>query len=124
MIIGGMRRRRFSLLVAAAFLVTWHGVILSLPHTHTAEPDVPRFDGYCSVAYPGSHQFHIHPEGHQLPPHFCLACLVRSTTATAGGWAISISLTSAPDTVATIWGRPAPGTWRRLPRKRAPPCYA
>ncbi len=116
-----MRRRPFSLFIAAVLLVAWHGLILSLPHTHTEEPNVPRFDGYCSVAYPGSHQFHIHPEGHQLPPHFCLACLVRSTTATVGGWSFGINLTPARDFVQAASRSQGAGTPTVLPQKRAPP---
>ena len=116
-----MRRRPLSLLTAAVFLVAWHGVILSLPHTHTGEPNVPRFDGHCSVAYPGSHQFHIHPEGQQLPPHFCLACLVRSTVAAETGWAITIGPAPALGSAPAIKWVSASATRTALPQKRAPP---
>ncbi len=68
-------------MAAAVLLVAWHGVLLSLPHTHRADPGVPAMANVCVVAHPGSHRFHVHPEGRQLPPHGCLACLVRSTVA-------------------------------------------
>ncbi len=75
-----MRRRRFLHVVtmAAAVLAVWHGMLLSLPHTH-ADRDVPRYAADCSVAFPGSGQYHLHRIPGAVPAHGCLACLAAGT---------------------------------------------
>ncbi len=75
-----MRRYRTlpRFVVAAAFLVAWHGVLLAAPHTH-GDRAVPRLAAVCLVAHPGSGQFHVHPLPPEVPPGGCLACLVAGT---------------------------------------------
>jgi len=116
-----VKRRPFSLLLIAALLVAWHGLILSLPHTHTIDPDVPRFAGHCSAAHPGSHVFHLHPESRRLPPHFCLACLVRSTVAAQAGSEISLGPAPAHSIAAAIPPSVVIDGHTALPNLRAPP---
>jgi len=73
-----MRNRRFGWLIdVAAVLVAWHGILLSLPHTHAAR-DVPHYATVCTAAEPGSSAVHLHPSSSLIQPHGCLACLVAS----------------------------------------------
>jgi len=67
---------------AAAFLMTWHGVTLSLPHNHV-DVGVPQEELACSASHPLSGTFHLHGAGEVLAPHHCLACLAGSNHASA-----------------------------------------
>ncbi len=68
------------LVIVAALLMTWHGIMLSLPHSH-ADTGVPQEELICSASHPLSTTFHLHAEGHALTPHPCLACLAGSNHA-------------------------------------------
>ena len=70
------------LVTAAAFLMTWHGIILSLPHDH-ADAGIPQEELACSASHPLSSTFHLHGAGEVLTPHHCLACLAGSNHASA-----------------------------------------
>lgn len=115
-----MPRQRIRLAAVAALLVAWHGVLLSLPHTHHGdrlEIDVAR----CSATQPGSSVFHFHGVVRELPHAFCLACLVASTIAALGP-ADRVPGSSA--TAALRLDAPYPYEARALtllPRLRAPP---
>jgi hypothetical protein len=115
-----MSRRRVRVAAIAALLVAWHGLLLSLPHTHHGERckiDVAR----CSATQPGSSAFHLHGVVRELPHALCLACLVASTVAALGpcdhmlGSSVRAALRlDAPYRYEQ--GAPVP-----LPRLRAPP---
>jgi hypothetical protein len=70
------------LVTAAAFLMTWHGIILGLPHNH-ADAGIPQEELACSASHPLSNTFHLHGAGEVLTPHNCLACLAGSNNASA-----------------------------------------
>ncbi len=108
-------------LLAAMVLVVWHGMILSLPHTHgdrTAPEDIVS----CSAAAAGAQTVHLHRAGRTLPAHPCLACLAGSTFAVTSSWAPFV------DAGETVADRAAPHRSCRttshahLPGLRAPPC--
>ena len=63
---------RVLLVTAAALLMTWHGIMLSLPHSH-ADVDIPQEELACSASHPLSGSFHLHGAGEVLNPHHCLA---------------------------------------------------
>jgi len=65
---------RATILLVAAMSLTWHGVLLSIPHTH-ADDVVPREELACSASRPLSQTNHLHGSGHSVSPHPCLACL-------------------------------------------------
>jgi len=67
------------LLVAAA-LLTWHGVLLATPHNH-ADSSVPQEELVCSASHPSSQTRHLHGSGRLLSPHPCQACLAGTTVA-------------------------------------------
>jgi len=70
------------LVTVAALLMTWHGVMLGLPHSHV-DVDIPQEELACSAAHPLSGTFHLHGAGEVLTPHHCLACLAGSNHASA-----------------------------------------
>jgi hypothetical protein len=115
-----MHRSRTRMAVLAAFLVAWHGMLLSLPHVHTGErlqTDVAR----CTAATPGSAEFHFHGVLWEFPHHLCLACLVASTFATlASAWMPPGQPAAVPaPRIAARW--PGSGCPVVLPQLRAPP---
>jgi hypothetical protein len=73
---------RVLLVTAAAFLMTWHGIILGLPHNH-ADAGIPQEELACSVSHRMSSTFHLHGAGEVLTPHHYLACLAGSNHASA-----------------------------------------
>ena len=73
---------RVLLVTVAALLMTWHGLILSLPHSHL-DVDIPQEELACSASHPLSGTFHLHGAGEVLTPHHCLACLAGSNHASA-----------------------------------------
>ena len=73
---------RVLLVTAAAFLMTWHGIILGLPPNH-ADTGIPQEELACSASHPLSSTFHLHGAGEVLTPHHCLACLAGSNHAAA-----------------------------------------
>jgi hypothetical protein len=73
---------RVLLVTVAALLMTWNGLILSLPHSHV-DVDIPQEELACSASHPLSGTFHLHGAGEVLTPHHCLACLVGSNHASA-----------------------------------------
>jgi hypothetical protein len=70
------------LVTAAAFLMTWHGIILGLPHNHV-DAGIPQEQLGCSASHPLSSTSHLHGAGEVLTPHHCLACLAGSNHASA-----------------------------------------
>jgi hypothetical protein len=70
------------LVTAAAYLMTWHGIILGLPHNH-ADAGIPQEELACSASHPLSGTSHLHGAGEVLTPHNCLACLAGSNNASA-----------------------------------------
>jgi hypothetical protein len=107
-------------LLVAAVLVVWHGMILSLPHIH-ADPTVPQEAVSCSAALAGAQVVHLHHAGRTLPAHPCLACLAGTTFAVASSW---VRLVGAGETVAdrTTPHRSCRTTFHaHLPGLRAPP---
>jgi len=73
---------RVLLVTVAALLMTWDGLILSLPHSHL-DVDISQEELACSASHPLSGTFHLHGAGEVLTPHHCLACLVGSNHASA-----------------------------------------
>ncbi len=73
---------RVLLVTVAALLMTWHGLLLSLPHNH-ADVGIPQEELACSASHPLSGSFHLHGAGEVLAPHHCLACLAGSNHASA-----------------------------------------
>jgi hypothetical protein len=69
---------RVTVLLAAAILLAWHGLLLSTPHNH-ADHAVPQEELACSASHPSSHTNHLHGSGRLLASHLCLACLAGST---------------------------------------------
>ncbi len=69
---------RATILLVAAMSLTWHGVLLSTPHTH-ADDAVPREELTCSASHPTSQTNHLHGLGHSVSLHSCLACLAGTT---------------------------------------------
>ena len=70
------------LVTAAALLMTWHGVMLGLPHSQV-DVDIPQEELACSASHPLSGTSHLHGAGEALTPHHCLACLAGSNHASA-----------------------------------------
>jgi hypothetical protein len=80
---GWVRLSAKTLLVTtAAFLMTWYGIILGLPHHH-ADPGIPQEELACSASHLLSSTSHLHGAGVVLAPHDCLACLTGSNHASA-----------------------------------------
>ena len=75
---------RLTVLLAAAMLLAWHGLLLATPHTH-ADHAVPQEEIACSASRPSSQNNHLHGSGRLLASHPCLACLAGSTVADAPG---------------------------------------
>jgi len=75
---------RTMVLLVAAMSLTWHGVLLSAPHTH-ADTTVSQERLVCSASRPTSQTNHLHGSGHSVLPHSCLACLAGMTVADAPG---------------------------------------
>jgi len=116
-----MRGRRLSsLAIAATLLVAWHGLLIRLPHTHL-DDQVPRYEGTCSAARPGSHAFHLHRTPVQLAPHQCLACLVSSTSAAPTGESAVPTPQTATGHASSLLESPPAIERAHLPDLRAPP---
>jgi len=77
---------RATVFLVAAMLLTWHGVLGSIPHIH-ADNAVPQEEIACSASGSSSQTFHLHGSGRLLSPHVCLACLAGTTVADAPGTA-------------------------------------
>jgi hypothetical protein len=73
-----------TLLLVAATLAVWHGVLLGVPHNHV-DTAVPQEELACSASHPFSQTSHLHSAGHLLAPHDCLACFAGTNGATAPG---------------------------------------
>lgn len=71
--------------LTAAILVTWHGVILSVPHRHI-DDGVPQEELACSASHSLSQTSHLHGAGIVLAPHSCLACIAGTSSAAAPGF--------------------------------------
>jgi len=67
-------------LLVMTVLVSWQGIVLSIPHNHS-DSAVPQEELLCSASRPSSDAFHLHAKGQQLSPHPCIACLA--------GWQIA-----------------------------------
>ena len=116
-----MRRQiRLPVLLAATVLVTWHGMLLSLPHTHS-DPGVPQTEISCTVSQPGSPTLHLHGEGRVLDSHPCLACLAGSTAAIAWQDVPVAPTAAAPATIVSARPGCRFGIHAHLPNLRAPP---
>ena len=72
------------MLLVAAALLAWHGVLLATPHNH-ADNTVPQEELACSASHPRSQTDHLHGSGRLLAPHPCLACLAGTTVAVTPG---------------------------------------
>jgi hypothetical protein len=75
-----------TLLLGAATLVLWHGVLLGVPHNHV-DTAVPQEELACSASHSLSQTSHLHAAGHLLEYHACLACFAGTSGATAPGHA-------------------------------------
>ena len=75
-----------TLLLCAATLAVWHGVLLGVPHNHV-DTEVPQEELACSASHSQSHTSHLHSAGHPLAPHHCFACLTGTSGATPPGLA-------------------------------------
>jgi len=94
---------RTVVLLVAAMSLSWHGVLLSAPHTH-ADATVSQEKLVCSASRPTSQTNHLLSAGHWVLPHSCLACLAGSTVANsldlakveeaAGGESINVAASS------------------------------
>jgi hypothetical protein len=69
---------RTTVLLVAAVLLAWHGVLLATPHNH-ADTTVPQEVLACSASHSSSQTNHLHGSGRLLSPHPCLACLAGTT---------------------------------------------
>jgi len=107
-------------LVVAAVLVVWHGMILSLPHIH-ADPTVPQEVVSCSASLAGAQTAHLHRTGGYLPAHPCLACLAGSTFAVASSWTPLVDAGEAVADRATPHRSCRTTFHAYLPGLRAPP---
>jgi hypothetical protein len=75
---------RTTVLLVAAALLAWHGMLLAIPHNH-ADHAISQEQLYCSASHPSSDASHLHAKGQHLSPHPCIACLVGSTVVDAAG---------------------------------------
>ena len=114
---------RTTVLLVAAALLAWHGMLLATPHNHT-DNAVPQEELACSASHPSSQTSHLHNSGRLLSPHPCLACLAGTTvvevpanrgvgSTTHAEWA---DISSSPD----LWSR----LHLQLPLLRGPPASA
>jgi len=71
---------RSTVLLVATTVLTWHGLLLSTPHTH-GDNAVPREELACSASHPFSQTNHLHGSGQPLSPHPCVACFLGSAVA-------------------------------------------
>jgi len=108
-------------LVIAAVLVVWHGVILSLPHTHT-DRNVPQEAISCTASQAGSHDVHLHHRGRAMAAHPCLACLAGSTIAEMPCAVPFMQDVATGTRQQSAWKDHRSGTHAQLPDPRAPPC--
>ena len=111
---------RIILLLVAAALVGWHGVVLSTPHNH-ADVAVPQEQLACSASHPSSQANHLHAAGRLLSPHPCLACLAGSTVTETPGIVGVDTLTPAGPAVATRSLDRRSRLYTSLPLLRGPP---
>jgi hypothetical protein len=86
-----------TLLLCAATLAVWHGVLLGVPHNHT-DTELPQEELACSASHPLSQTSHLHSAGHPLAPHHCLACLAGTSGAIPPGLA-SLAVLAPSDTL-------------------------
>ncbi len=118
-----MKRGRSAVgILVTAILVTWHGLLLGLPHTH-ADRSVPRYEAFCSADHPGTQPTHWHGTPRSAASHPCLACLVGSTLAAGDGKAPAASRDAASVCASSSLSVPAEtaAVHLRLPSLRAPP---
>jgi hypothetical protein len=111
---------RAPIVLLAATLLTWHGVLLSMPHHHV-DNDVPQEEIACSVSGSSSQVFHLHGSGRLLSPHACLACLAGTTVAEAPGVAEVEGAAVGGSTVATTSSDFRARFRSHLPLLRGPP---
>jgi hypothetical protein len=113
---------RVTVLLVAAMLLTWHGVLLSTPHNH-ADNTVPREMLNCSASRPSSQINHLHASGRLLTAHACLACLAGSTVAHAPGvQKVAVATVNGPSIAAAHPGL-RPRLHTHLPLLRGPPVF-
>ncbi len=118
------RYRTIAWLVnVATVLVAWHGILLSLPHTHH-DNDVPRYAAVCEATRAGSSVVHLHPAPGLIPPHGCLACLVSSVHGTPVSWHESVAFHAAVAIRTVRVNCRRADSYRDLPSLRAPPSMA
>jgi len=118
------RCRRIAWLVnLAAVLVAWHGILLSVPHSHGSK-DIPRYAVVCTATQAGSSAVHLHPAPELMPSHGCLACLVASAHgAPAAETQGTLVLRALPVRATRVICRRS-DIHRHLPSLRAPPSRA
>jgi len=71
-----------TVVLVAATLLAWHGVMLATPHDH-ADTKVPQEELACSASHPSSQTSHLHHSGRMLSRQICLACLAGTAVAEA-----------------------------------------
>ena len=108
------------MLLTAAMLLAWHGILLSIPHVH-ADRAVPREELACSASGSSLQIFHLHQSGRLLSPHACLACLAGTTFADAPGTAEIVGAAIDGSTVAARSSDLRARLYSQLPLLRGPP---
>ena len=108
------------MLVVAAMLLTWHGVLISTPHDH-ADTAVPQEELACSASSPSSQTSHLYGSGRLLAPHPCQACLAGSAPADSFGGVGAETLADGESIVATVSTDLRSRFHAHLPLLRGPP---
>ena len=111
---------RATILLVAATLLAWHGVLLSTPHNH-ADNAVPQEELACSASQPSSQTNHLHGSGRAVSSHPCLACLAGSTVADAPGIAEVESVAGGESCVVVVSTDLRARLQSHLPLLRGPP---
>jgi len=111
---------RVLLVTAAALLMTWQGLILSLPHSRV-DVDIPQEELACSASHPLSGTIHLHGAGDVIAPHHCLACLAGSNHESAPvTMTLGVVLSEHVQPAAAVTDCRAHGRFH-LPLHRGPP---
>lgn len=111
---------RATLLLLAAILLTWHGVLISTPHSH-ADRSVPQEELACSASSPSSQNHHLHDSGRLRAPRPCLACLAGPTSAEVFGVAGLATSAAGKSTSVTVSPDLRSRLQTQLPLLRGPP---
>jgi hypothetical protein len=86
---------RMPILIAAACLLMWHGVLQAVPHAH-GDDQLTQERLNCWASHPMSPEFHLHATGQTIHHQICLACLAGpNVVGVAGTTSLPIDAGSA-----------------------------